>query len=288
MLNTSDKNVIREDIILIMEDPPLFKSYLANMPHHLPMHRIVVTIKGTAHITVNFIDYTLQEGDLIVIPANYIVQYNHQSPDFSVRALAFNFNTEEENLLMPTDTIKASTDNRDLNIFDNYFSLLQRLLHEEANNKLEITSLVIALLHRVQTVISYYHTLRQPSCNSATKKLCSAFIKLVMQQANPNQPVSFYADQLCTSANYLDTVVKTHTNRTPRQWIAQRVFAHICQLLLSPDNIPIKEIAYQTGYSSPTQLIRFFKQHASGHSPSKFRKLYQHQTIRLQLSERDC
>lgn len=190
MLNSSDKNIIREDFILIMEDPPLFKSHIAESPHYLPMHRIVVAIKGTAHLTVNFIDYILQEGDLIVIPANYIVQYHHKSPDFFVRALLFNFNTEEESLLMPTDTIKASIGNRDRLIFDNYFSLLHRLLLEEPNNKLEITSLIISLLHRVQTVINYCHTLNQPIANSSTKKLCSAFIHLVMQQHQPNQPVS--------------------------------------------------------------------------------------------------
>lgn len=150
VLNTSDANILGVDTALIMEDPPLFKSHLCDMPNQSSRHRLFFVKKGNAHMSVNFTDYILQEGDLILIPSNFIVQFNHRSPDFDMKVFLFKFNTGEEHRLMVADTVKVGTGTLDHSVVDLYFSLAQQLLSHPIADKRDVAFLVVSLLHRLQ------------------------------------------------------------------------------------------------------------------------------------------
>ena len=91
-----------------------------------------------------------------------------------------------------------------------------------------------------------------------------------MQHYRQEHLVSFYAQQLNITPQYLSLIIKRLTGRTPYQFIFERLFCESRALLEHPD-LSIKEIAEQLHFSDQSAFGKFFK-HRSGISPVDFRK----------------
>jgi len=61
-------------------------------------------------------------------------------------------------------------------------------------------------------------------------------------------------------------------NKTAKEFIEEQVILE-AQRLLAQGQLPIKEIAYQLGFSEPTNMVKFFKKHTQT-SPAIFRNRF--------------
>lgn len=98
----------------------------------------------------------------------------------------------------------------------------------------------------------------------------AAYNTLIDKFYREQKSVSFYAEQLHLSANYLNTLCKRHLKVSATQLIHQRLGTEAKRLLQNP-NLMIKEITFQLGFADQSHFSNFFKAQ-TGMTPTMFRK----------------
>ncbi len=117
------------------------------------------------------------------------------------------------------------------------------------------------------------------SKNDASQRVTSLFLELLERQFpidenNPKMNLRFphdFANQLFIHINHLNRSVKTVTQKTTSQIIAQRITQE-AKSLLKHQNWPVSQVAYALGFEEAAYFNHFFKKHA-GMTPLQFRNV---------------
>jgi len=107
------------------------------------------------------------------------------------------------------------------------------------------------------------------------RKYISEFINLqnlVEQQVTQYSKVQDYAKMLGLSTKTLNNITKQVVNQSTKEFINSIYIKQIKRLLINTD-LPIKEIAYATGFEETTNFYKYFK-HQTQLTPEKFRATY--------------
>lgn len=96
------------------------------------------------------------------------------------------------------------------------------------------------------------------------------FNLLIDRYYKQERTVSFYAEQLGLTANYLNVLCKRALKVTANYLIQQRLLTE-SKRMLQNSSINIKEIAYELGFTDQAHFSRFFKSH-SGFRPGELRE----------------
>lgn len=95
------------------------------------------------------------------------------------------------------------------------------------------------------------------------------FLEAVRDCRGVSLTVSEFATKLGTTKEKLDELARVHTGKTAQNVIYSLVISEAKRLLMYQD-MSIKEIAYQLGFSDPFYFSNFFKKH-SGQSPKAYK-----------------
>ncbi|NGM61505.1 helix-turn-helix transcriptional regulator [Sphingobacterium sp. SGG-5] len=161
-----------------------------------------------------------------------------------------------------------------IKLTDHAFSMLK---HEftAIKEELKAPDSLIDLIHARAAVIAA----------TVSKQAANLFNEFKVYQSNPRlarfnmlidefykeqKSVSFYAEKLHISANYLNVLCKKDLKVSANQLIHQRVTIEAKRLLQS-GNLTIKETAYELGFSDHAYFSNFFKAQ-TGITPTEFRK----------------
>jgi AraC family transcriptional activator of pobA len=98
------------------------------------------------------------------------------------------------------------------------------------------------------------------------------FLELVRANFEHNYPVSQFAKMLVTTEAKLNEQSKLHTGRTAQNVIYGLIASEAKRLLIY-QNLSVKEVAYQLGFSDPFYFSNFFKKHTSV-SPKSYQAKY--------------
>ncbi|SMC46669.1 AraC family transcriptional regulator [Pedobacter africanus] len=96
------------------------------------------------------------------------------------------------------------------------------------------------------------------------------FLSLIDLHFKEEKSVTFYADKLNITANYLNILCKRHFNASASQLIQNRVILEAKRLLHASEK-SVKEIAFELGFYDLAYFSRFFKAQ-TGTSPRQFRE----------------
>jgi AraC family transcriptional activator of pobA len=99
--------------------------------------------------------------------------------------------------------------------------------------------------------------------------LCRRFLDLLETEYSKQHSTTRFAEQLQVSAYKLEKQVFEQTGKRPSQWIRDKIMEQARELLAQPEQT-ISEIAYELGFSSPSNFGRFFK-HQTGKTPLAYR-----------------
>ncbi len=103
--------------------------------------------------------------------------------------------------------------------------------------------------------------------NSRSAELYNRFLYAVNQYHRSNSDVAFYAEQLNVSPRYLGQVTRRFGDRSPKAIIDEFITNDISNLLTTTRK-SLKEITFEMGFSSQSQLSRFFRKQ-TGRAPSQ-------------------
>lgn len=101
------------------------------------------------------------------------------------------------------------------------------------------------------------------------KELYNTFLSLIAEHYRVEHEVRFYADMMAITSRYLSQITKLVAGKSPKQIIDEYIMQESKKLLLNT-SMPIQEVSYTLGFSSPILFSRFFHQR-EGVKPRDFR-----------------
>ncbi len=252
---------------------------IAVLPHKLRFYQILIFTKGAGKHIVDFQEINYKSGTIIPIGINQ-VQMFRENPEVKGHAILFtkdflfksksNFRFFRDFLLFNSEIQPLAIERNDYDV-DMILSIVHNLKLEEERKPdfgkehilKNILSQLLINLERAKRNLSVV------SCSDSLE-LFSRFEDLLEDNLGNKISVAGYADKLNVSDKTLTKVVKLCTGRTPKKIIDSRNILEI-KRLLSYTEMTVKEIAYQTGFDEPTNMVKYFKKH-TGSPPMQFRE----------------
>jgi len=154
------------------------------------------------------------------------------------------------------------------------FSMLMyefNAIKSELNAEDSLKHLINARAAVIAAIVSKQaeHTFTAFKVYQSNPKL-AAYNTLIDKFYREQKSVSFYAEKLHISANYLNTLCKKHLKVSAMQLIHQRLSTE-AKRLLQNKNLMIKEITFELGFADHSYFSNFFKAQ-TGITPTEFRK----------------
>ena len=148
------------------------------------------------------------------------------------------------------------------------FERLLHLIKTDGNQANVVKPLLVALLEKANLLYATYASEEQ----FLSKKMQTVrkYKSLIGNSFLEHREVSYYADQLHVTSNYLNEVVKSETGISAKRHISERVLLE-AKNLLSYSTLDISEISHMLQFSEPTHFTKFFKKE-TGKTPKAFQK----------------
>ena len=146
VFDNTGANIIEKDFCLVMDNSPIVKHAVIDAPMRSPEHRIMLVKKGSIDYTLNYMDFHVSEGEVLMIPANYIIIMNGHSRDFNARVLSFRFANMADAGLVGYDAVKLRLGYSEEQVFENFFQMMNQVLSSPTAGKRDFEHLVISML----------------------------------------------------------------------------------------------------------------------------------------------
>ena len=225
------------------------KNTFENTPLFDGIFRYLLIQKGTAQITITGLEYFLN-----TLPASDKM-YRHITKVMLQQRQVNLLNQQQHRIVSESiHTIQEKL----------------KLTHHHLKHEIIQNALVTFLLELSNIWIENHWNLLDEPYQIRYEYILKHFFDSLMQNYRREHLVPFYADQLNITTQYLSSVIKSLTGRTPSQFIFERLYCEARALLDHPD-LSIKEIAELLHFSDQSAFGKFFKKRY-GQSPVDYRK----------------
>lgn len=153
--------------------------------------------------------------------------------------------------------------------FEDIWELIEKEMHESDTLQLAMLQSLIKTMLIISTRIYKMQT-NFKRFDIATMDVIRSFNYLVEQHFKEKHSVAEYAAMLCKSPKTLSNIFHKLSNKTPSQYIYDRIMTEARRLLRYTER-PVADIGYQLGFSDIQAFSRFFSNN-EGKSPVQFRE----------------
>lgn len=251
-------------------------------PHRLSFYVILVIEKGQGQHLIDFKRYNFGDKSMIFIARDQVHAFAKQ---VEMEAMLLLFT---ESFLM-----KTGINNRfiqQLSLFqyhlyqpvmqldDTQFRSIHRMVERlrkeyEAPMDFATEEIILASLKIMLYLAERYsHNRIQTTFQPYYLESFYEFQELLKKSIFRDRSVQYYASQMGISAKTLNRITQEITQKTAKTYIDEMLILEIKRLLMNTA-LSNKEIAYQTGFSDPTNFTKFFKKYAQI-TPASFRKQF--------------
>lgn len=217
-------------------------------------YEIIFVTKGEVYINENGTEYCLRPDEMLILQPN-------------LRHFGYKTSTSTEFFWLHwyggpniDSNIKHRKTENPYNISLYFRQLLDaRVTHKTAEGMDYLTRMIL---------IEIYSNSCQPAVNRTAEKI-AAWIR-----ANCHNPIieRQIATQFGYNPDYLNRLFKASFSKTMKQYINEKRIEHIKGLMLRGD-LPLKDIAIQSGFTEYKYFLKFFKYHEKI-TPTEFYKQY--------------
>ena len=246
-------------------------------PYRIQEGRIIFVNQGSARVLINLIEYTIRQTHFSVITPNSIIQIIEISPDFDMQMMAMNqdflpISGKEDffsYLLHHQKNILLLLSPQEVLQTEYYFTLMWNILQEPTFRREAIRHLLASLLYYIE-YIAQSNMLMNPVRLTRQEEIFQRFISLVNTYSKKERNVNFYADKLCLTSRYLNTVVRQASQQTVMEWINQSIVLE-AKVLLKHSNQLVYQISDELNFPNPSFFCKFFKR-MTGMTPHEYQK----------------
>ncbi|MCX8532826.1 helix-turn-helix domain-containing protein [Chryseobacterium luquanense] len=251
----------------------LFGERSIDHPHKHDFFIINIFEQGKGSHTIDFVDYEVKNHQIHLVFPDQVHQWYIQKGTLGYQ-LMISRNWFE--VLVPTFRFSQSFYQNhpviDLSgsIFNSVlyeFKAIQKSLKEEnifweiILKRSEIIGLLIS-----KAVEFIFNNDQQYHSNPVFTK----FLNLVDEYFKEERSVSFYAEKLNISPNYLNIICKKSINSSASSLIQDRILLE-AKRLLKVSKMSVKDIVFDLGFYDQASFSKFFKSH-TGMTPSQFKE----------------
>ena len=244
-------------------------------PYRIQEGRIIFVNQGSARVLINLIEYTIRQTHFSVITPNSIIQIIEISPDFDMQMMAMNqdflpISGKEDffsYLLHHQKNILLLLSPQEVLQTEYYFTLMWNILQEPTFRREAIRHLLASLLYYIE-YIAQSNMLMNPVRLTRQEDIFQRFISLVNACSKKERNVNFYADKLCLTPRYLNTVVRQASQQTVMDWINQSIILE-AKILLKHGNRLVYQISDELNFPNPSFFCKFFKR-MTGMTPHEY------------------
>ena len=246
-------------------------------PYRLQEGRIAIITNGRARVLINLIEYIFRPNYISLIAPGSIIQIIETSQDFDAHMMAIEHNflpvsgkeeffahflQRKKNLLLPLTTTEQVQ-------IENFITVMWDVLQEPVFRKEVIQHLLAGLLYNIE-YIAKNKGQSESSPLTHQNDIFQRFISLVNTYSKTERNVSFYADKLCLTPRYLNTVIRQASQQTVMDWINQSIILE-AKVLLKHSNRLVYQISDELNFPNPSFFSKFFKR-ITGMTPQEYQK----------------
>ena len=246
-------------------------------PYRLQEGRIAIITNGRARVLINLIEYIFRPNYISLIAPGSIIQIIETSQDFDAHTMAIEHNflpvsgkeeffahflQRKKNLLLPLTTTEQVQ-------IENFITVMWDVLQEPVFRKEVIQHLLAGLLYNIE-YIAKNKGQSESSPLTHQNDIFQRFISLVNTYSKTERNVSFYADKLCLTPRYLNTVIRQASQQTVMDWINQSIILE-AKVLLKHSNRLVYQISDELNFPNPSFFSKFFKR-MTGMTPQEYQK----------------
>ncbi len=276
-------NSLKSDILLsanIKFDESMFKH-----PSRLDAFAAIFCVSGEAEVQINLKKYNLTSGTIALhVPENIIqIKSNDNliiypfiiSSDYIKK---IQIETKDLiNLYMAAKTLPVfSLEYSDIHILEKYYYLLESILQIKTDYKDKITiGIVTSFMYKIyQILINKFRKQEEiKKERKNTPERCEIVFNNFIKELNlfngTEHSLSFFADRLNLTPNYLSGRIKEYSGRTAIEWIEDSVILE-AKTMLKHTDLSIQEIAYKLNFPTQTFFGKYFKR-ITGMSPKQYK-----------------
>ena len=251
--------------------------FYIGQPYRLQECRIAIITNGRARVLINLIEYIFRPNYISLIAPGSIIQIIETSQDFDAHMMAIEHNflpvsgkeeffahflQRKKNLLLPLTTTEQVQ-------IENFITVMWDVLQEPVFRKEVIQHLLAGLLYNIE-YIAKNKGQSESSPLTHQNDIFQRFISLVNTYSKTERNVSFYADKLCLTPRYLNTVIRQASQQTVMDWINQSIILE-AKVLLKHSNRLVYQISDELNFPNPSFFSKFFKR-MTGMTPQEYQK----------------
>lgn len=245
-----------------------------DQPYRIKEGRIAIIKQGYARVLINLIEETFQPDKMLLIVPNSILQLIEVSPDFDMQMVAMDSEflpiTGKDDFFTHLSQLQKniilSLTPQESYQFKSYFDLMWNILQESPFHREVIQHLLVSLLYNIEYLA--HNNGNAQNHQTRQEEIFQRFISLVNTYSKKERNVVFYADKLCLTPRYLNTVVRQTSQQTVMDWINQSIILE-AKVLLKHSNLLVYQISDELNFPNPSFFCKFFKR-MTGITPREY------------------
>ena len=258
-----------------------FDDTLFKHPSRMDAFAAIFCVSGKAEVQINLKKYVLKSGTLALHVPENIIQINSCenlivypfiiSSEFIQK---IHFETKDlMNLYMAAKTSPVlDLQYEDIHILEKYYYLMESILQSETTYKDRMTiGVTSSFLYKIYDIL--IKKLKEKEYTRKIPERCEIVFEDFIKELNlfngTKHSLSFFAQRLNLTPNYLSCRVKEYSGRTATEWIEESVILE-AKTMLKHTNLTIQEIAYKLNFPTQTFFGKYFKR-ITGISPKQYR-----------------
>lgn len=254
-------------------------------PFSIDAFILVLCIDGTATISTNISDFTLQPRSLYInFPGQIMSLASVDNCRVKVVAVDLEFirtmNLDIKPVAQKLLDLKYA---QQMELSDSSFaesiSLVDAIYYELINNGQDsvtndiLRCLLAALFLKIGRAIDANQSGKLVDQDAFNKNAgyFKEFMIILSQNFKKERSVGFYAEQMHLSPKYFTTLIKRASGQTAAEWINHYVILE-AKNLLKYSTMNVQEIAYSLNFPNQSFFGKYFKHH-TGMTPSEYKRL---------------
>lgn len=270
-------------VVDVDASPTTIDSKGHSMLVHLNALYIILIQQGSAKISLDYVHYTLEANSFLIIIPSRIFQIAERTSDLKASLLivdpAFIKECTPEKQTPSMVGYMQLRNNPCITLFPEEtehlrkgFELLRekiRLNTHSFHKELVQNAFIGFMLDVANVLIGKKESLKRSEF-SRKEELMNRFLELLFAHVRTSHAVTFYADKLFITPQYLSSILKELSGKSTNKWIDEALITE-AKILLKTSRITVQQITDQLNFSDQSTFGKFFKKH-TGISPKEYRK----------------
>lgn len=254
-----------------------------NDPVRVNALQVLLVLEGSIDLSIDYVLFQASTNTVVTIMPTHITKVMKYSPNFKGRLMAVSRAFLEQSMMPnhsssmiqymkirknPTILLQES----EIKTLDESMLRLRQTILQTSHHlqRLLIQNTLMGFFIEMGNIFSERKEYNTPPSLTRKEELFESFLRILYMYCKEQHVVSFYAEQLYITPQYLSLILKELTGRSAIKWIDEALMQE-AKILLKAPQATVQQVADALHFSDQSTFGKFFKKHA-GMSPMEYRK----------------